>query len=142
MKSSYHNLYKRVITKPTTYQEDIFTLIYKGNLSAVRKTIKNGDTHLYHRDDKGQTPLHWAILYNQIEIAKELIALGASLDVTDNKGNSVKDIINLHCPEIQDSLTVLSITASTREGFVENEQYENQDSSLLGGCIKNNCEIF
>ena len=145
MKSSYYyKINNNNITKPVIYQKDIFTLIYEGNLTATRKAIKNGDISLYHRNDKGQTPLHWAILYNQIEIARELVALGASLDVTDNKGNTVKDIINLYHPEIeiQGSLAFSDKKiASTKENFVENEQYENQDSGLLG-CIKNSCEIF
>ncbi|WPY01909.1 Ankyrin repeat domain-containing protein (plasmid) [Candidatus Trichorickettsia mobilis] len=153
MKSSYYGykereveelIIKETITESVVYVEsiDIFTLIYQGNLISVRKAIKNGDISLYHRNDQGQTPLHWAVLYNQIEIAKELVTLGASLDVTDNKGNTVKDIINLYHPEIQNSLAIISsLKASSKENFVENEQDENQDTSLLGG-IKDNCEIF
>lgn len=139
----FHNRNKNKTT-PLTYKKDIFTLIYEGNLTTTLKAIKNGDISLYHRNDKGQTLLHWAILYNQIEIAQELIALGASLDVSDNKGNTVREIINIHFSkkDIENLLFLDSkkIT-SIEEDIVVHEQPENQELDLLG-CIKNNCVIF
>lgn len=139
----FHNRNKNK-TAPLIYKKDIFILIYEGNLTATLKAIKNGDISLYHRNDKGQTLLHWAILYNQIEIAQELIALGASLDVSDNKGNTVRDIISIHLAE-KDIEKLLFLDdkkiTSIEEHIVAHEQPENQESDLLG-CIKNNCMIF
>lgn len=130
--------------KPLIYKRDIFTLIYEGNLTATRKAIKNGDVTLYHRNDKGQTLLHWAVLYNQIEISQELITLGASLDISDNQGNTVRDIINTHLSE-KHAQNLLSLnskkTANLEEYVVEHEQYEDQGFDLLG-CINNSCMIF
>ena len=123
------------------YKKDIFTLIYEGNLSATCEAIKNGDITLYHRNDKGQTLLHWAVLYNQIKIAQKLIALGASLDITDNQGNTVRDVIIEK--NLQNLLVLESNTKITNfeEHFVEHEQYDDQNSCLLG-FIKDSCIIF
>jgi ankyrin repeat protein len=123
------------------YKKDIFTLIYEGNLSATSEAIKNGDVTLYHRNDKGQTLLHWAVLYNQIKIAQKLITLRASLDITDNQGNTVRDVIIEK--NLQNLLVLRNSTKTTNfeEYFVEHEQYDDQNSCLLG-CIKNSCTIF
>jgi len=130
-------------TIPITYEEDVFTLIHQGKLIEVYNAIKNKSIDPNHRNDKGQSLLYYAILYKQIDIAKELVKSGASLDTADNKGTTVKDIISYYHPEIkvQDLLAFSDKITSTKENLVENEQYENQDSGLLG-CIKNHCEIF
>jgi ankyrin repeat protein len=150
MKSFYYNYKEEAIeefiinnniTKSVVYTKniDIFTLISQGNLTATRKAIEKGDITLYHRNDKGQTLLHWAILYNQIEIAKELLALGASLDLADNNGKTIRDIIKYCSQNTQDSFAVFLLSkVSAEESYVENEQHENQDVASVLGSIHHN----
>ena len=131
------------VTQPLVSKVDVFYLIYTSNLIAVKQSVKNKEVSVHHRNEKGETLLHYAILYNQIKIAEELITLGASLNAVDNAGNSVSDIIKLDYPDAQHLLFVPSLLTSTKGSLFEAEgqQYENQDVDSLG-CIKNNCEIF
>ena len=65
--------------------EDIFDLIHKSDFEAVQAKVIKGNVDINYRNDKGQTLLHYALLYNQIKIAKFLISQRAKLEVEDNK---------------------------------------------------------
>lgn len=71
---------------------DLFDSIHKGDIRSVKKGIKSGIS-VDLRNDKDQTLLHYAIMYRQVEIAKFLIFSGANLDLSDNRGNLVIDLI-------------------------------------------------
>lgn len=138
MKISYRFFNKS--EKLATKQEvDIFRLIYEGNLIVVRDAIKNGEIHIHHRNNSGQTLLHWAILYNQVEIVKELIALGAKLDIPDNNGQTARDVINLDYPEMVDLVAHISNTNFTKS---YNEDVYNTQSTSLLGCISDTCLLL
>ena len=41
-----------------------------------------------HQDNNGKTPLHFASIYNQLDIAKILIYYGANVNLKDENGNT------------------------------------------------------
>lgn len=45
-------------------------------------------TNINNRDKKGKTPLHFASIHSQLEIAKILIQFGAEIDSKDENGNT------------------------------------------------------
>ncbi|NDA90642.1 MAG: ankyrin repeat domain-containing protein, partial [Alphaproteobacteria bacterium] len=66
--------------------ENVFDLIYRSRFEAVRSQVTKGIVNIDSRNDKGQTLLHYALLYNQIKIAEFLISQRADLKAKDNSG--------------------------------------------------------
>jgi ankyrin repeat protein len=59
--------------------------ISKGDLSKVQQLIEIG-VDVNHRDERGKTPLMYAILYKQTEIVAYLIRKGADYRASDPNG--------------------------------------------------------
>lgn len=106
-------------------KESIFDLIYRGDIKAVSAKIKKG-VSVDSRNDKDQTLLHYAILYNQVAIARLLISLGANLEAQDITGQTIKDVIQSRYPDLYDSLYVhISSSLHTIEhGYVQDTQIQ------------------
>lgn len=72
--------------------------IIGGHLDTVRiflnddKTDINATDHIYYR-----TALHWAIIHNQFDIMKLLIASGADKKATDINGKTALDFLKQSC---------------------------------------------
>lgn len=58
--------------------------------SVIEKDIKKGilPTEINEFDMYGKTPLHYAIIFRNFDMSKNLITLGANLDLTDKKGRT------------------------------------------------------
>jgi hypothetical protein len=112
-------------------KENIFDLIYRSNIKAVQTQIHEG-TSVDLKNDKGQTLLHYAVIYKQIEIAKLLISLGADLDVKDNMGQTVKYIIQNRYPELYNKLdkytSDFSLIIESEQELVEDFQVQKLGS--------------
>ncbi len=78
----------------TPVVENVFDLIYRSRFEAVRSQVTKGIVNIDSRNDKGQTLLHYALLYNQIKIAEFLISQGADLKAKDNSGQKVEKTPN------------------------------------------------
>jgi ankyrin repeat protein len=87
----------------TKVEENMFDLVHRGNYEAVYSRIKKG-TSINLRNDQDQTLLHYAVLYNQIEIVKLLISFRADLDAKDKFGQTVRDVIQKYNPELYSQL--------------------------------------
>lgn len=59
--------------------------ISKGDLAKVQQLIEIG-VDVNHRDERGKTPLMYAILYKQTEIVAYLIRKGADYRASDTNG--------------------------------------------------------
>ena len=53
----------------------------------AERLIRHGAA-LHSRDDRGRTPLHWAVGAGSVEVVKLLIGAGADGDVTDDDGST------------------------------------------------------
>lgn len=85
-------------------EENMFDLVYRGDYKAVCSRIKKGMSVVNLRNDQDQTLLHYAVLYNQVKIAKLLISFGADLDAKDRFGQTVRDVIQKRNPELYSQL--------------------------------------
>ncbi|XP_053561049.1 LOW QUALITY PROTEIN: ankyrin repeat domain-containing protein 42 [Bombina bombina] len=64
----------------------------KGDLVTLRKLIESGIININERDDKGATPLHKAAGQGQIECIQWLLEMGADYNITNQAGETAKDI--------------------------------------------------
>ena len=87
----------------TKIEENMFDLVHRGDYKAICSRIKKG-TSVNLRNDQDQTLLHYAVLYNQVKIAKFLISFGADLNKKDKFGQTVRDVIQKHTPELYGQL--------------------------------------
>lgn len=81
---------------------DIHQCCRTGNLERLRQLIADGAlTNVNEKDDNGWTLLHFASNYGNLEIVKELLKNGASIDEKDNIGQtSLYDASRLNHLEI------------------------------------------
>jgi len=125
----------------TPVVENIFDLIYRSQFEAVKSQVTKGVVDINSRNDKGQTLLHYALLYNQIKIAEFLISQGADLKAKDNSGQKIENLIHEKCPYIfenmyNDSLSSLTLVISDQE-LIKDDQVQVQ-----GGEVENCCCII
>nr|XP_033803600.1 ankyrin repeat domain-containing protein 42 isoform X2 [Geotrypetes seraphini] len=65
---------------------------FRGDLLTLRKLVENGIININERDDKGATPMHKAAGQGQIECLQWLIEIGADYDITNEAGETPKDV--------------------------------------------------
>ena len=124
----------------TPVVENVFDLIYRSQFGAVKSQVPKGVVDINSRNDKGQTLLHYALLYDQIKIAEFLISQGADLKVKDNSGQKIENLIQEKCPYIfesmhNDSLSSLTLVISDQELMKDNQVQES-------GNVENCCCII
>lgn len=103
--------------------------------------VTKGIVNINSRNNKGQTLLQYALLYNQIKIAEFLISRGADLKTKDNSGQKVENLIQEKCPHIFEnmhnySLSSLTLVISDQE-LIKDDQI--QESGNVESCC---CVIF
>lgn len=88
------NVGNSVSTNAITYEtSDVNPLclaISKGDIDTVKQIIAYG-IDVNDTTNRGMTPLMYAAIYNQTEIAKLLIEKGADLDKKDKSGSTALD---------------------------------------------------
>ncbi|NP_001093346.1 ankyrin repeat domain 42 L homeolog [Xenopus laevis] len=65
---------------------------YKGDLVTLRKLVESGIININERDDKGATPLHKAAGQGQLECLQWLLEMGADYNITNEAGETPKDV--------------------------------------------------
>ncbi|XP_010177109.1 PREDICTED: LOW QUALITY PROTEIN: ankyrin repeat domain-containing protein 42-like, partial [Mesitornis unicolor] len=65
---------------------------FKGDLSVLRKFVRSGVININERDDEGSTLLHKAAGQGHIHCLQWLIEMGANCDVTNDAGETPKDV--------------------------------------------------
>lgn len=64
--------------------------ISKGDLAKVQQLVEIG-VDVNKKDERGKTPLMYAILFKQTEIVAYLIRNGADYRAEDSRGNTIED---------------------------------------------------
>ena len=59
-----------------------------GHVRIVELLITEGHARVNATDDKGDTPLHYAIVGCELELVKVLVQYGADLEITNHKGKT------------------------------------------------------
>jgi len=129
--------FNRVYYTPVV--ENVFDLIYRSQFGAVKSQVTKGIVNINSRNDKGQTLLHYALLYNQIKIAEFLISQGADLKAKDNSGQKVADLIQEKCPYIfenmhNDSLSSVTLVIYDQE-LIKGDQVQESGNVEDGCCV-------
>ncbi|NXI68713.1 ANR42 protein, partial [Anseranas semipalmata] len=65
---------------------------FKGDLLVLRRLVKCGVININERDDKGSTLMHKAAAQGHIHCLQWLIEMGADCDITDDAGETPKDV--------------------------------------------------
>ncbi|OWF47892.1 ankyrin repeat domain-containing protein 42-like isoform X1 [Mizuhopecten yessoensis] len=65
---------------------------YGGELDHLRMLVENGVVNINERDDKGSTPAHKAAGNGHIHILQWLIEMGASMTITNQAGETPRDV--------------------------------------------------
>jgi len=77
---------------------DLHIAAIQGDISSISCFIAQG--LMNHSDFKGNSPLHWAVLENRIEVASLLIHAGAAIDLQNNEGETPLFLAVKYCHEI------------------------------------------
>ena len=133
----YYIKFNKVYYTPVV--ENVFDLIHRSRFEAVKSQVTKGIVNINSRNDKGQTLLHYALLYNQIKIAEFLISQGADLKAKDNSGQKVADLIPEKCSYIfenmhNDSLSSLTLVISDQE-LIKGDQVQESGNVEDCGCV-------
>ena len=91
------------------------------------------------RNDKGQTLLHYALLYNQIKIAEFLISQGANLKAKDNSGQKIENLMQEKCPYIFENMNNYSLSSLT---LVIYDQELIKDNQGISGNVEDCCCVI
>jgi ankyrin repeat protein len=138
--SGEYHLPIRANYKQYNYNRDeIFSLVHKGNYKEISALIKRGMCINNLRNENDQTLLHYALQYNQLEIARILMATGAILDTKDKNGNSPYDIIRLM--DLSETLYLKKLDKTTQE-IVQANEYEEITEVDVVGCLPTECIIL
>ncbi|KAI6075819.1 Protein phosphatase 1 regulatory subunit 27 [Aix galericulata] len=93
----------RKVALDTIYPSGMAALheaVLTGNLDCVKLLVKYG-ADIHQRDENGWTPLHMACSDGYADIARYLMALGASPEATTDAGEKPSDLID---PEYRELL--------------------------------------
>jgi uncharacterized protein len=86
-----NNTTKNVVSYETSDVNPLCLAISKGDIATVKQIIAYG-IDVNDTTNRGMTPLMYAAVYNQSEIARLLIEKGADLYKKDNGGNTALDL--------------------------------------------------
>ncbi|XP_035185421.1 ankyrin repeat domain-containing protein 42 isoform X3 [Oxyura jamaicensis] len=65
---------------------------FKGDLLVLRRLVKSGVININERDDKGSTLMHKAAAQGHVHCLQWLLEMGADCDITDDGGETPKDV--------------------------------------------------
>ncbi|XP_053944772.1 ankyrin repeat domain-containing protein 42 isoform X2 [Cuculus canorus] len=65
---------------------------FKGDLLVLRRLVRSGVININERDDKGSTLMHKAAIQGHIHCLQWLIEMGADCDITNDAGETPKDV--------------------------------------------------
>nr|XP_047911181.1 ankyrin repeat domain-containing protein 42 isoform X3 [Anser cygnoides] len=65
---------------------------FKGDLLVLRRLVKSGVININERDDKGSTLMHKAAAQGHVHCLQWLLGMGADCDITDDAGETPKDV--------------------------------------------------
>lgn len=77
---------------------DLFVAAGLGDTNALEALFREGRTDFGVRDDRGRTPLHWAVVANRPAAVRWLAARGAELAAVDADGNTALHLAVLRWP--------------------------------------------
>lgn len=97
---------------------------YEGRVDVLRRLIENGVVNINERDDRGATPAHKAAGQGHIEVLQWLIEMGANLTITNNAGETAKDIARRFS-----QLAAIKVLGGDNDSDIEEEDEDGEKIS-------------
>src|SRR5690242_7199906 len=72
------------LTDKESLQKQLFEKIKTGDLDTVKRLLKK-DVSLHEVNESGSTPLHFAVLFNRLNIVEYLITAGAVINAHNRR---------------------------------------------------------
>ena len=83
---NYMNNYKQRNKTPSIENNDLLYYAFDNNLIEVKKCVYRENYNINIQDDKGYTPLMYAIMNHNLKMVEFLIEHGADINLCNNKG--------------------------------------------------------
>ena len=111
----------------------LFQAIRSGQIDTVKSLIQNGSV-VNAKDENGNTPLHWAVWYENLEIVRCLFSNGADIDARNNRNETP-----LHFSGMNDGVEVAQFLVS--QGADTNAQNNGGDEPGIVAFLWDNWEL-
>ena len=95
----YMEDYKQISPTPSIDNNDLLYFAFDNNLIEVKKCVYSGNYDINVQDDKGYTPLIYAITNHNLNMVRFLVKNGADINLCNNKGQSPLKIAYLYNSE-------------------------------------------
>ena len=85
----YHSIQEKIKrNEPSIFDIDLLDFAYYNNLIEVKKCVYSGKFDINVQDDKGYTPLMYAITNHNLQMVEFLVEQGADINLNNNEGDS------------------------------------------------------
>ena len=85
----YHSIQEKIKRyEPSIFDNDLLDSAYYNNLIEVKKCVYSGKFDINVQDDKGYTPLMYAITNHNLKMVEFLVEQGADINLNNNEGDS------------------------------------------------------
>ena len=96
----YHSIQEKIKRNESSiFDNDLLDSAYYNNLIEVKKCVYSGNYDINVQDDKGYTPLMYAIMNHNLNMIEFLVENGADVNLYNNKGQSPLKIAYLYNAE-------------------------------------------
>ena len=96
----YHSIQEKIKRNESSiFDNDLLDSAYYNNLIEVKKCVYSGNYDINVQDDKGYTPLMYAIMNHNLNMIEFLVENGADVNLCNNKGQSPLKIAYLYNAE-------------------------------------------
>ena len=96
MLEEYIKYYKQRNETPSIENNDLLDFAFDNNLIEVKKCVYSKNYDINVQDDKGYTPLMYAIMNHNLKMIEFLVEHGADINLCNNKGQSPLKIAYLY----------------------------------------------
>lgn len=144
----------KYISNKSTNKRDsnIFDAIIQGDLSKIKAMIDQDKNIVNEQNHQSYIPLHFAVIYNKLEIIKLLITNGADINAKDNQKHTplFLAVTRCHLPIVEvlsehdaDINTQSNFNSPLFLAFKEQQEYiaEILTKALLDSLIKKNTSV-
>ena len=126
----YHSIQEKIKRNESSiFDNDLLDSAYYNNLIEVKKCVYSGKFDINVQDDKGYTPLMYAISDHNLQMVEFLVEHGADINLCNNKGQSPLKIAYLYNSE--DIAEYLLEKGAIDKNVEDRKQTKNNENSII-----------
>ena len=123
----YHSIQEKIKRNESSiFDNDLLDSAYYNNLIEVKKCVYSGNYDINVQDDKGYTPLMYAIMNHNLNMIEFLVENGADVNLCNNKGQSPLKIAYLYNSE---KIAEYLLEKGATDKIIEEKKPENIDNA-------------